>query len=90
VRELRNAIERAMVIEESSRIELDSLPPDIGHFHQPPACSGSPEEDLSLAGSERRLLIRALEKSCGNQTRAAVMLGVTRDTLRYRIKKHGL
>ena len=90
VRQLRNAVERAMVMEESSRIELASLPPDIGQFHQPPACSEVPEEDLTLTGSEHRLLIRALERSCGNQTRAAVMLGISRDTLRYKIRKHGL
>jgi transcriptional regulator with PAS, ATPase and Fis domain len=90
VRQLRNAVERAMVMEESSRIELASLPPDIGNFHQPPACSEFSEEDLSLTLSEHRLMIRALERCCGNQTRAAALLGISRDTLRYKIRKHGL
>jgi len=34
--------------------------------------------------------VRALEKAEGNQTRAAILLGITRDTLRYKIKKFNL
>jgi transcriptional regulator with PAS, ATPase and Fis domain len=89
VRQLRNAVERAMVMEDSPTIELGSLPQEIGGFCPPPACAG-PEEDLSLTRSERRLMVRALERSRGNQTLAARMLGITRDGLRYKISKHGL
>jgi DNA-binding protein Fis len=44
----------------------------------------------SLEEAEKNLLTRALEKSGGNQTRAAVLLGITRDTLRYKMKKFNL
>ncbi|MEO8593024.1 MAG: sigma 54-interacting transcriptional regulator [Candidatus Solibacter sp.] len=96
VRELRNAIERAMILEESSVIAASSLPlaiarPD-GSFPQNgiPA-SGEPLADaLSLEDNERSLLVRALEKTDGNQTQAARLLHITRDTLRYKMKKFNL
>jgi DNA-binding protein Fis len=43
-----------------------------------------------VAGNERQLLIRALEKTTGNQTQAARLLRITRDTLRYKMKKYNL
>jgi two-component system response regulator AtoC len=95
VRELRNAIERAMILEESSRITPASLPISLGKGEQrsaggAPAAPPIPEEGLSLAESERQLLLRALEKTNGNQTQAARLLRITRDTLRYKMKKYNL
>jgi two-component system response regulator AtoC len=49
-----------------------------------------PPEGLDLAELERSLIERALREAGGNQTRAAKLLGLTRDTLRYRMKKFGL
>jgi transcriptional regulator with PAS, ATPase and Fis domain len=89
VRQLRNAVERAMVMEDSALIELGSLPQEIGGLCAPTGCD-VPDEDLSLARSEQRLMVHALERARGNQTLAAKMLGITRDGLRYKIKKHGL
>jgi two-component system response regulator AtoC len=89
VRQLRNAVERAMVMEESSLIGLASLPPEIGGIIEPPGRDAS-DEDLSLRRSEQRLMIRVLEKARGNQTLAASMLGITWDGLRYKIRKHKL
>ena len=48
------------------------------------------EAGLSLEENERRLVQTALEKTNGNQTQAAKLLQVTRDTLRYKMKKYGL
>ena len=45
---------------------------------------------MSLVENERRLLARALEKTGGNQTQAARLLRITRDTLRYKMKKYNL
>jgi len=96
VRELRNAIERAMILEETSVISAASLPiaitrPDgnsnMGGMHLP---AEAPMDALSLEDNERSLLVRALEKTDGNQTQAARLLHITRDTLRYKMKKFNL
>lgn len=78
-----------MVLEESPLIELGSLPHEIAGLCPQATCAG-PDEDLSLARSEQRLMVRAMERARGNQTLAARMLGITRDGLRYKIRKHGL
>ena len=48
---------------------------------------GAPPGGLSLAASERALIEHALSEANGNQTKAARLLGITRDTLRYRMAK---
>ncbi|MGA3043875.1 MAG: sigma 54-interacting transcriptional regulator [Bryobacteraceae bacterium] len=95
VRELRNAIERAMILEESSVITPASLPiaisrPDGDALHEAAAPAAIPSDGMSLEDNERSLLVRALEKTNGNQTQAARLLRVTRDTLRYKMKKFNL
>jgi len=97
VRELRNIIERAMVLEESDWIQASSLQispeaSDMPAMAIQPRTDGKLEEkfDVSLEEAEKSLLVKALEKAQGNQTRAAVLLGITRDTLRYKIKKFNL
>jgi DNA-binding NtrC family response regulator len=49
-----------------------------------------PDEGISLEESERNLIARALEKTRSNQTQAARLLSITRDTLRYKMKKFNL
>ena len=95
VRELRNAIERAMILEESSMITPASLPiaisrPDGDGLHEALTPVAVPSDGMSLEDNERSLLVRALEKTNGNQTQAARLLRVTRDTLRYKMKKFNL
>lgn len=95
VRELRNAIERAMILEEGDEITTSSLPISLGHPSMvqpgvPGAPAVFPEEGLSLEDNEKQLLARALEKTGGNQTQAARLLKITRDTLRYKMKKFNL
>jgi len=96
VRELRNAIERAMILEESSLLTPSSLPValispsggvDAAHAH---LAYQIPDEGISLEENERSLVVRALEKTGGNQTQAARLLRITRDTLRYKMKKFNL
>jgi two-component system response regulator AtoC len=88
VRELRNAVERAMLLTES-----DMLAPE----HFPMTTSLTVPQKLELPGDgidleqlERELVVQALERSRGNQTRAAALLGLNRDQIRYRIEKFGL
>ena len=95
VRELRNAIERAMILEESAQITPPSLP--IAISRPDPAAAAAampameiPTDGLSLEDNERSLLAKALEKTAGNQTQAARLLRITRDTLRYKMKKFNL
>src|SRR5690349_429684 len=95
VRELRNAIERAMILEESAFITPASLPIAISHPEGTAAgpldaITEIPSDGLSLEDNERGLLARALEKTNGNQTQAARLLRITRDTLRYKMKKFNL
>lgn len=93
VRELRNTIERAMVLEESDWLRPSGL--ELGGpqlLAEPVPSKPSPDglEGLSLEDAERLLLARALERSGGNQTRAARLLNVSRDTLRYKMKKFNI
>jgi PAS domain S-box-containing protein len=95
VRELRNAIERSMILEETAVICAASLPiaitrPDAAFAQHAAAPSEIPNDGLSLEDNERSLLVRALEKTGGNQTQAARLLRITRDTLRYKMKKFSL
>jgi PAS domain S-box-containing protein len=94
VREIRNAIERAMILEESALITPPSLPITISHPETETAAASVPvvfpNDGLSLEDNERKLLARALEKTNGNQTQAARLLRITRDTLRYKMKKFNL
>jgi len=95
VRELRNAIERAIILEETACIQPASLEIAVrGESELAPTGAGNFDpfkgEGLSLAEQERRLLVQALETAGGNQTRAAGLLRISRDTLRYRMKKFNL
>src|SRR3954470_8567929 len=94
VRELRNAIERAMILEDSALITPPSLPIAIAHPDGTAMPAAAPMEiptdGLSLEDNERSLLAKALEKTSGNQTQAARLLRITRDTLRYKMKKFNL
>jgi two-component system, NtrC family, response regulator AtoC len=88
VRELRNAIERAMLLADKDRLVPDdfttlSRTAQTATFRLPP-------EGVNLEEVERQLLVQALERSHGNQTRAGVLLGINRDQVRYRIEKFGL
>jgi PAS domain S-box-containing protein len=95
VRELRNVVERAMVLEESERIQSSSLYLASNGGALGRTGAQQPEEaeapfQASLAEAEKNLVMKALHKASGNQTRAAVLLGITRDTLRYKMKKFNL
>jgi DNA-binding NtrC family response regulator len=56
----------------------------------PPGSPALPAPGVDLERWEKSLIEQALREAEGNQTRAAQRLGITRDTLRYRLKKHGI
>ncbi len=89
VRELKNALERAMIFEDDSFISTEYLPIRLnGHSSKRKALSEkSTGADLSLPGMEKKLLLKALRQANGNKTHAARLLNITRDTLRYKMKK---
>jgi DNA-binding NtrC family response regulator len=89
VRELKNALERAMIFEEGSLISTEYLPirSNGNSTFQKRSSKEFSGTDLSLPGMEKKLLIKALNKTNGNKTQAARFLNITRDTLRYKIKK---
>ena len=97
VRELRNVIERALILEDSDQITTEYLP---GSLLMSPrleqSSSGAtetsklfvlPQQGISLDEAELSFVRQAIERSGGNQTRAAELLGISRDQLRYRLKK---
>ena len=88
IRELRNAIERAMLLMDREWLEpedFDGLTRNVVS-----AQFKLPAEGLNLEEVERQLLVQALERAGGNQTKAAELLGINRDQVRYRIEKFGL
>jgi two-component system response regulator AtoC len=96
VRELRNVIERALILEDEDVITTAYLPRDLekgrgGVAPPDPLTQASsftlPGGGVALEEVERSLVRQAIERSGGNQTRAAALLGISRDQLRYRLKK---
>jgi two-component system, NtrC family, response regulator AtoC len=95
VRELRNVIERAFILHAGAdEIRPEHLTPELRRAAPakrseklvPPVT----DEGLVLDDVERKLIAEAMERASGNQPKAARLLGVSRDTLRYRLKKHGM
>jgi DNA-binding NtrC family response regulator len=90
VRELKNAIERAMIFEQGPLVSTKHLPIHLNGTSDPGMPSFSTktlDNSFSLEAAEKDLLLKALHKSKGNKSQAAKILGISRDTLRYRIKK---
>jgi transcriptional regulator with PAS, ATPase and Fis domain len=102
VRELRNVIERAMILEDSNSITTKYLPRNLtldagtrtasaGATQAGSSANGAtiqlPPGGVSLDEIENTLVRQAMAQSGGNQTRAAELLGISRDQLRYRLKK---
>jgi len=89
IRELRNAVERAMLLAEGDRLDEADFPLLAGK-RQVAAGFELPPDGVDLETLERDLVKQALRRTGGNQTRAAVLLGLNRDQIRYRIEKFGL
>jgi DNA-binding NtrC family response regulator len=95
IRELKNLIERAMILEDGPLIDTSALPIEPGPH--PSLVSETslpdlhiPEDGTSLEKVEEELVRQALVRARGNQTRAAKLLDISRDALRYKMKKFQL
>jgi DNA-binding NtrC family response regulator len=93
VRELENVLGHAAMMTMGDMIDVQDLPTYLraptGHNAQAAPLS-APTVAGTLEENERRLLVQALERAGGNQSKAARFLRLGRDALRYKIKKHNL
>jgi two-component system NtrC family response regulator len=114
VRELKNAVERAMILEDSNELHPEYMPFAVAQqqsaytaFELSSANNSSlagkqlpdgrslpkleiPQGGTSLEEVERELVDMAMAQANGNQTHAARLLDISRDALRYKLKKFGL
>jgi len=90
VRELRNAVERAMLLADTSELNETHFPMLTASESDLSTAMGLPVEGIHLDALERSLVVQALERSGWNQTKAATLLGLNRDQIRYRIEKFEL
>jgi len=97
VRELKNVVERSVVLASCKEIGPELLPLELSGGHSYPfierrkkASIILPENGISLEEVEKDLIKQALERSGHNQTKAAKLLNISYDTLRYQVKKYDL
>ncbi len=93
VRELENVIEQALVLgAQRNLITAADLPEHIrqAETESPQICLDIPPQGLVLEDLEKELVAQALRKTGGNQTKAATLLGISRQSLIYRMEKFGL
>lgn len=98
IRELKNAVERAMILVDRDMIDVTQLPIRISEpsggvsLSQPVGDQlvKLPPEGAGLDDVEKELIQQALQYANGNKTKASKLLKISRDTLRYKVQKHGL
>lgn len=91
IRELQNVIERSVVLSQGNEIEARHLPEEIQKSKNDTPQGlvlNFPDKGISFDQVEKELILKALDKSNGNQTKAAHLLGVTRSALLYRAQKY--
>ena len=89
VRELRNAIERAMIFEDEGLITAQYLPIQHGVKSKIKSIQTGrlSKTGMGLREMEKDMILNALQRANGNKSQAAKILNITRDTLRYKLKK---
>ena len=97
VRELRNVLERAVIMEADEMLLGTHLPGNLGLSGMADSVAEAagadfllPRDGLDLDQLECSLLEQAMQRTSGNQSAAARLLGISRYALRYRLEKHGL
>jgi len=86
IRELRNTIERVMILEEGEYLELENLPPNIQGNIQP---GEGHEGPITLEELERDYILRTLDANGGNISQTAKTLGISRHTIMRKLEKWG-
>jgi len=90
-RQLRNVLERILLFEDARVIAVEHLPVEVTGAVRPGTTGFVlPVAGIRLEDVERDLIEQALERTGGNKSAAARLLGLTRDTLRYRMERYGL
>ncbi|MBI4613939.1 MAG: sigma-54-dependent Fis family transcriptional regulator [Planctomycetes bacterium] len=91
IRELKNVIERAFILGNGDEIRPEDLPAEIREQGNgspaPRSLYVLPPEGIDMEAVETDLVRQALERTHGNQTQAARLLRMTRDQIKYRVKK---
>ena len=89
IRELRNVIERSLIVCESERLDVADLPLDIQNTHYEQSDETTPGS-FELSAMERRHIARVLEYTKGNKTEAARLLKIGLTTLYRKIEEYGI
>jgi len=92
VRELRNVLERAVVLCGTGMVGRQHLPPGFGTVRSIAATSSEHVQmpvGTTVDEAERRLIVRTLESTGNNKTRAAEILGISLKTLHNKLKEYG-
>jgi DNA-binding NtrC family response regulator len=90
IRELRNVIERAILLETTDKIGLNSIILDPSDGELSDGSTASRLDSFSLAKAERELISRALVETGWQKTKAATLLGITRATLYAKVKQYNI
>lgn len=92
IRELKNAIERAVIVSGSGNIMPEHLPQELRREKASNSHAATPElpHDMSLEELEKAHIRNVLEKAGGNKSEASRILGISRLTLRKKLKDYGL
>jgi len=92
IRELRNLCERLSILLAGRTIEPENLPREFVTYSSTPKAPAFtlPERGIKLDCLEADLIHQALSRTQGNRSKSAKLLGLSRDSLLYRIQKHGL
>jgi two-component system NtrC family response regulator len=89
VRELENAVARMVILSNGPKLTLEDVPEFLCAQQRPLAIEPA-AGPMSLADVERQLVLDALQRFQGNQTRAAQYLKISRRTFSYRLQRYGV
>lgn len=90
IRELKNTVERAILISPSDIIGPESIEHNQASAPRPEQQSGNTFAGMTLEDMERQAILQALEETSGNLSKVATRLGITRQSLYRRMEKYGI